>query len=150
MPHDIEFNYINHIDYKSYEGHVARLEFDPPVPAVLVELRSPESPNNPHPVRVPALIDSGAGISLIPWILVMELRLRKVDDVQVGDYNAVKDEDFRILPVYWVHLTIPSFESIHIQVAPKKPESHVTIGRNIINDLLLTLNGPELKGLIRT
>src|SRR4030042_845085 len=149
MPHGIEFNYINHIDYKEYEGREYRAEFKPPAPFLLnVELRSPEFPKNPHPVRLPALIDSGASISVIPWILVKELDLRKVDDIDVGDYNAVKAGDFKTLPVYWVHLTIPSMGPIHIEVVPEKPESHVTIGRNVINDWLLTLDGPKLKGLI--
>jgi hypothetical protein len=134
---DIELNYNSQI-------------FDPPAPVVSVELRSPASPTNPAPVRLVALIDSGAFMSLIPWTLIGELHLQQVDYVMVGDYNAVKEEDLKTLPVYWVHLTIPPLKPIMARVAPKKPESHVTIGRDVINDWLLTLDGPKLRGLIKT
>ncbi|GAH56843.1 unnamed protein product [marine sediment metagenome] len=132
MPPEMELNYNDQI-------------FDPPAPAVWVELRSPDSPNSPTPVRLVALLDSGAFTSAIPETVIETLHLYKIDEIQAGDYNAEEDKDFRTVPVYWIHLTIPYMEPIWARVIPKKPKSHATIGRNIINEWLLTLDGPKLK-----
>ena len=135
MPLEIQFNYDKSLD--------------PPAPFVSVELRSPAFPTDPNPVQIKALIDSGADGSLIPQALIMKLDLRKVDDVGVGDYNAERKEDFKKEPLYSVHLTLPPLKPVQTEVTALKYESYAIIGRDVINHWLLTLNGPELKGLIK-
>ena len=137
MPSDIESNYNNQI-------------FDPPAPIVLVELRSPATPTEPNPERLIALIDSGADGSLIPQTLIEKLNLCMVGEVRVGDYKAEKEEDFETCPVYSVHLTIPPLEPVLAQVTPKDSRRYAIIGRNIINDWLLTLDGPKLKAYLKS
>lgn len=132
---DIEFRYNGQI-------------WNPPAPAILVELRSPASPDSPSPERLIALIDSGAFTSVVPESVIVRLHLQQIDEVEAGDYDAVEEGDFPTLPVYSIHLTIPHMEPILARVIPKRPESHVTLGRNVINDWLLTLNGPQLKAYL--
>jgi hypothetical protein len=129
---DIEFEYNGQI-------------WNPPAPATLVELRSPASPDSPSPERIVALIDSGAFTSAVPESVIARLHLLQIDEVEAGDYDATEERDFQTLPVYSIHLTIPYMEPILARVIPKRPESHVTLGRNVINDWLLTLDGPNLK-----
>lgn len=123
--------------------------FNPPAPVVLVELRSPTSPNVPHPARLPALIDSGADGSAIPRALIDSLRLCQVDEIMAGGYDD-EEEDLVPQPVYSVHLTFPSLKPILVEVIPKDSEGYAIIGRNIINDWLLTLDGPKFKAYIKS
>jgi hypothetical protein len=137
MSPDIEFKYNGQI-------------WDPPAPATLVELRSPDSPDSPSPVRLAALFDSGAFTSAIPENVIERLHLHQIDEVEAGGYNAAEEKDFITLPVYSIHLTIPYMKPILARVIPKKPKSHVTLGRDIINDWLLTLDGPNLKAYLKS
>jgi hypothetical protein len=128
------------IEFK-YNGQI----WNPPAPALFVELRSPASPDNPLPEHIVALIDSGAFISVVPENVIIELQLHKIDEVEAGGYDAT-EEDFKVLPVYAIHLTIPHMKPILARVIPKKPKSHMTLGREVINEWLLTLDGPNLEG----
>lgn len=123
--------------------------FNPPAPVVLVELRSPDSPNIPNPERLPALIDSGADGSAIPRVLIDSLRLGQVDEIIAGGYDD-EEEDLVLQPVYSVHLTIPPLKPILAEVIPKDSGGYAIIGRNIINDWLLTLDGPKLKAYLKS
>jgi hypothetical protein len=137
MPLDIEFGYNSQI-------------FDPPAPVVPIELRSPASPTEPNPARLIAQIDSGADGSAIPQILVDSLHLCKVDEVKVGGYDAGEEGDFEIKPVYSVLLTVLPLKPVLAQVIPLSPETYAIIGRDIINEWLLTLDGPKLKAYLKS
>ena len=120
----------------------------PPAPFVSIELRSPASPANSKPDQMTALIDTGAYGSVIPNSLVEKLNLCMVSEVEVGDYEASKEEDFKTKSVYSVHLNIPNLPFIIVEVTSFETEDYAIIGRNVINEWLLTLDGPKLKGLI--
>ncbi|MBA7671124.1 hypothetical protein ES703_79275 [subsurface metagenome] len=122
--------------------------FDPPAPVISVELRSPAHPIQPNPGRLPALIDTGADGSSIPQIFVDSLHLSQVDEIKVGAYDD-KPEDYQLKPVYSIHLTIAPLEPIIARVTPKDIEAYMIIGRSLINDWLLTLDGPKLKGYLK-
>jgi len=80
--------------------------------------------------------------------LVEKLNLCMVSEITVGGYNATKEEDFETKPVYSVHLTIPNLPPIIVEVISSEVEDEAVIGRNVINEWLLALNGPERKGSI--
>lgn len=136
MPPDVVSNYNSQI-------------FDPPAPVVLVELRSPASPMEPKPEQLIALLDSGADGCVIPKTLIEKLNLCMVDEIRVGGYDT-KEEDLEIKPVYSVHLTIPPLKPVLAEVTPKDSRSYAIIGRDIINDWLLTLDGPKLKAYLKS
>lgn len=128
MSPDIEFDYDSSIT--------------PPAPVMLAEWRSPTNPNAPDPKLLLALIDSGAFCSVIPNSLIDNLHLRQIDEVKAGGYDD-KEEDFKMKPVYSVHLTIPPLQPILARVIPKFSEDYAIVGRDIINEWLLTLDGPN-------
>jgi len=136
MSPDIEFDYNRSI-------------FSPPAPVVLAEWRSPANPNAPNPARLPALIDSGAFCSVVPLSLIDSLRLCQVDEIEAGGYDD-KEENFEVKPVYSIHLTISQLQPIFAEVIPKDSEDYAIIGRDVINEWLLTLDGPKLKSTIKT
>ena len=137
MPPDIEF---------SYNSHWRR---DPPAAFLLAEFRSPASPNAANPERLPALIDTGADCCAIPQNLIDSLRLCQVAEVPIGGYND-KEENLPLKPVYSIHLTIPPLQPRIVEVIPRVPRDYAIIGRNIINDWLLTLDGPNLKAYLKS
>lgn len=135
MSPDIEFDYNRSII--------------PPAPVVLAEWRSPAYPKAHNPERLLALVDSGASCSVVPLSVIDSLRLCQVDEVEAGGYND-KEEDFITKPVYSVHLTIPPLQPIFAAVIPKDSGDYAIIGRDIINEWLLTLDGPKFKTYLKS
>ena len=136
MSPDIEFEYNHSI-------------FSPPAPVVSVEWCSPASPNAPNPERLPALIDSGADCCVVPQSLIDNLHLCQVDECPVGGYDD-KEGELPTKPIYSIHLVIPSLNPILAEVIPKDSEGYAIIGRDIINEWLLTLDGPNLKAFLKS
>lgn len=121
--------------------------FDPPAACVQVEIRAPGSPEKLTHFTLPGLIDSGADITAIPQEVVSGLNLFKVDEIRVGDYDDA--ENAVIKEVYSAKLTIVPIKPIIARVIPKKTEEYMIIGRDVINEWLLTLDGPNLKAFLK-
>jgi hypothetical protein len=98
---------------------------------------------------MPALIDSGADGSAIPRSLIDSLHLHQVDEILVGAYDD-EEKDLVLQPVYSVHLTIPTLKPTLVEVIPKDSQDYAIIGRDIINQWLLTLDGPKLKAYLKS
>lgn len=130
--------------------------FDPPAPVVAVELRSPASPEANIPERMIAQIDSGSPVSFVPEPLIQRLRLCKVDEVDLAGYNAEKEDDFVTTPVYSVQLIVSPLGPVLARVSPLSQQTFASqsgygiIGRDIINEWLLTLDGPKLKAYLKS
>jgi gag-polyprotein putative aspartyl protease len=86
-----------------------------------------------------ALVDSGADRTLIPAALVGQLRLPEVDRLgfEVGGGEVIT------LPIYRVTLTVRGFGPLLVEVAASDGESHVLLGRDVLNEYTVTLNGPH-------
>jgi len=82
---------------------------------------------------------------VIPWDVVERLNLQMVDQVQVRGYD---EKDFRLSPVFSVHLTIHGLCPILARVIPKESEDYAILGRDILNEWLLKLHGPNQSGII--
>ena len=134
MSSKIEFNYY------TFSG--------PPSPVVLAEWRSPESPNSPDPKRLRALIDTGAPFCVIPERLKDSLKLCKIDEIPIQDYNDRIIEDNA--PVYSVHMTIPPLQPVIAQVITRESNEYAIIGRDVINQWVLMLDGPGLKVILHS
>ena len=128
----------------SYNGQM----FRPPAPVVEIEVRSPANLSVSSPEQLPALIDSGADGSVIPEYLVHRLNLAQVGGIWVGGYDD-SDEDLEFRPVYSIHFTIGTLEPFITRVIPRSTDDYITIGRNVINDWILTLDGPKRKTYLK-
>lgn len=135
MSPDIEFSYDRSI-------------FTPPAPIIFSEWRSPASEAS-SPKRLPALIDSGADCCAVPQSMIDSLQLCQVDECPAGGYDD-KEGELPIKPIYSIHLTIPPLDPILAEVIPKESENYAIIGRDIINEWLLTLDGPNLKTILKS
>lgn len=121
--------------------------FSPPAPAVEIELHSPDSTTGSYAVRILALVDTGADGSVVPWSSIETLGLQLVDEVEVVGYDQ---RNFELQPVFSVYITIPPLKPILARVIPKESPSYAIIGRDVVNEWLLKLNGATLAGSIET
>jgi hypothetical protein len=86
------------------------------------------------------IIDTGADQTFIPSSITKELHLRKIDDsVDVdGPDSPNEPQDEYIANLSFLGLDIPNWP-----VISNDKWNEILIGRDIINDWLLTLDGPN-------
>ena len=112
--------------------------FSPPAPVATIELRSPA--NGGIRVDVPMLLDTGADVTLLPRESVSKLQV-PVDPSQL--YELISFDGTRSTAVA-VHLDLIflglTFRGRYLLI--DQPDG--VLGRNILNQLNLTFNGPKL------
>lgn len=111
-------------------------DFSPPAPVLEVSVRS--SARARPRVKLPALLDTGADITAIPVTLRESLKLYQVGWIQM---DVVGGQEV-IFPTYEVDLilsghSIPQVEAILTDF------DFVVLGRDVLANYYLLLNGPE-------
>jgi hypothetical protein len=111
--------------------------FSPPAPVALVTLRNPES--GMMKVGVPMLLDTGADVTLLPQGVAEELGL----SYSASSYELIGFEDrsslARAVRAEMVFLGL-TFRGQFLLVE----QEWGIIGRNVLNAIPLTLDGPRL------
>ena len=109
---------------------------DPPAAYLPVRMTNPDTGAS---IRLPAKIDSGAAMSVLPQTAVADLALEPTGDILASGY----DRRVALLPTYSVTFGIEdyTFQDIEITVSPRKD---VLLGRDVLNYFILTLNGKDL------
>lgn len=108
------------------------------VPAPVLEVSLSLPIDSEVIVRTPALVDSGASITVIPQNIVEQLQLRYVDEIRVigVDMNA------RYFPVYSVKIIFDRLGEFVIRAIAYK-NSYALIGRDLLNKWSVFLKGRE-------
>jgi predicted aspartyl protease len=91
-------------------------------------------------VTVPAQIDTGADLSVIPGRLVEELRLIPLDSVSALGFGG----HLLTLPTYLVELQIRELDPIAVKVLASQEEPYALLGRDVLNRFAILLDGPNL------
>jgi predicted aspartyl protease len=107
---------------------------DPPGPYVSVRIASSVDFRD-----VEGILDTGADQTFIPLVTARELKLRRIGDVNVGDANG----GWKSSPIYKADLTFGGLSFPALPVGGIEFPI-VLIGRDILNDLLVTFDGPGL------
>lgn len=110
--------------------------FDPPAPVLEVSLTTPGSVSYGQMVRSPALLDSGADMTVIPRWIAQQLQLKYVDEVDAVGYDGVKKKTF----VYSVKIIFDNLGDFIIRAIVSNNED-ILIGRDILNKWSLFLKG---------
>jgi predicted aspartyl protease len=113
-------------------------QVNPPAPFVHLVVLSPHE-GSPG-LEVPALLDTGADITVIPGRLVGELSLIPLDSILAVGFGG----QTLTLPTYLVELRIRGLKPIKIKVLASYDEHYSLLGRDVLNQFKVTLDGPNL------
>jgi predicted aspartyl protease len=106
---------------------------EPPGPYVTVRLSWTSEAR-----ELQGILDSGADQTTMPSVTAEAMNLRRISDAAVAGF----DRQWRERPVYLVDVAFGdlTFEAVAVI---GMPEPRVLIGRDILNELLVTLDGPN-------
>lgn len=110
--------------------------FNPPAPVMEVSLSIPGAQS--VILKSPALLDSGADITVIPEQIVQELQLKYVDEITACGYDGVPKQVF----IYSVKLIFDGLGNFIVRAITLNND-HALIGRDIINKWSLLLEGKK-------
>lgn len=109
---------------------------DPPAPMLQVIISGARR-SQPHRT-LPALLDTGGDITAIPRALVVPLRLYDVGRIQIEGVEGEKST----FPLYAITLTLNLLIVPRLEVIATDLDI-VVIGRDVLNQFYLLLEGPE-------
>ena len=109
---------------------------DPPAPFLDIGASADEISD---PSLIPAQLDTGADASSIPIDLADELGLQVTGNVVL--YSATGDRAIR--NIYEVFFTVEQYSPVKCRVTMWH-EDYVLLGRDILNQYHITLDGPNL------
>jgi hypothetical protein len=113
-------------------------QVQPPAPFLLVTLSDPlDGRSTPD---LPAQLDTAADRTVVPLAVVKSLGLEPVDELEVVGLGGVR----QTVPVYVVGLAIRSLPPRPVRVIAHADEPWVLLGRDVLNDYRLLLDGPNL------
>ena len=111
-------------------------QFNPPAPALMVEIHGPLSKIT---IKLKGKIDTGADITVAPAKIVRDLNLLPVRIIKIRGYNG----KMSLKPTYLVNIFIKEFKFELAEVITARREN-ILIGRDILNQLTVKLNGKQL------
>ncbi len=83
------------------------------------------------------LIDSGSDVTQIPIYILRTIKAREVDDRWVRDASGLRYP----VPIYMVQLQIGDFILYGIEVVGRRSTNEILVGRDVLNQFVVTLNG---------
>ncbi len=114
-------------------GYTSKFANEPPGPYISVRIISTNGSRD-----IEGILDTGADQTLIPVVTARELRLRQIGDVSIGDANG----GWKSRPLYKADLAFGGLSFAALPVAGIDYPV-VLIGRDILNDLVVTFDGPN-------
>lgn len=107
----------------------------PPAPSVEVELGAPDEAFRAGPLK--ALVDTGADATIIPFEIIQPLGL------QIDDRKILRSQwgENRRVDIYLMDVGIGGMRFPLVEIIADEQGDEVILGRNILNKLILKLNG---------
>lgn len=88
---------------------------------------------------IPALIDSGADMTVLPDQVVTQLGLIPVEHLPAAGY----DGRITSRPVFTVRLVVRDFPPLEMEVMGGVAERYAILGRDVLNQFKVVLDGPN-------
>jgi len=112
-------------------------DYFPPAPSVEIRLGTPNESFTVGPL--PAFVDTGADSLLVPYRHIESLR------AQIDNRKYLRSQwgDQRIVDVYLLDVGIGGLRLPLVEVVADDRGNEVIVGRNVLNKLIVTLDGPK-------
>jgi predicted aspartyl protease len=113
------------------------IDYFPPAPSVEIRLGVPDESFTVGPLR--ALVDTGADVSIVPLHYIEPL------SVQVDNRKYLRSQwgEHRQVDTYLLDVGIGDMRLPVVEIIADEQGGEVILGRNVLNKLVMTLNGPE-------
>ena len=111
-------------------------QLTPPAPFVHLSLRNPAT--GAEVASVPAQVDSAADRSVIPQSLATQLDLAQIGTLAIGGLGGM----IFSLPTYVAIVAIHELTPQAVKVVANTDEPWMLLGRDVLNALRVTLDGP--------
>ncbi|MCP4359634.1 MAG: hypothetical protein GY796_16630 [Chloroflexi bacterium] len=108
--------------------------YHPPMPVVEVQISSIEEPETI--VTIEALVDSGSDSTFLPEKILRELGAESVREAWV---SGIQDIRYQV-QMYMIKLAIGQYEFFGTRVVGDQ-QGRAILGRNVLNQLAVNLNG---------
>lgn len=112
-------------------------QYSPPIPAIELTLHALSRQSSVGPLS--ALVDTGADITLIPLVHLEQLGAPELDEVRLrshwGSYTTVT--------TYLVDIEVSAGVLPGVEVVGDLYGDTILLGRNVLNKLLLLIDGPR-------
>ena len=120
------------------DSYSHRTSYHPPIPALEVGLQSPDSDQSLAPLW--AVLDTGADITMVSLALLEQIEAPELDEVRIRSYWG----EYQTVTTYLVSIRfgaeiLPGVEV----VGDQHSRQEILLGRNVLNKLLLLIDGPQ-------
>ncbi len=112
-------------------------DYFPTAPILRVRLGLPDEALRIGPLD--ALIDTGADGTIVPAYMIEELGAESDNDKILRGYSG----EGVVVKMYYLDIAIGKGRFPAVEVAADPRADQVMIGRNLLNKLVITLNGPK-------
>lgn len=113
-------------------------DYFPPIPTLIIGLRAPDGSQSHG--AVPAIIDTGADITLVPLTLLEQVSAPEMDEVRLRSHWG----EITTMTTYLIDMELGADILPGIEVVGDLHGETVLLGRNVINKLLLLIDRPRL------
>lgn len=121
----------------AFQQQYDRAHYDPSAPVLDITFKPRPAVNQQIGVMVRALVDSGADATMLPEALLIQIGAIKVDRRRSrGVYGQVQTVSVYLVDVQIGLLVIPSIQAVGIA-----DDDEPLIGRDVLNHLIVTLDG---------
>lgn len=107
----------------------------PPMPIADIRISGSDTPENY--VLLSALVDSGADATFIPVRYLKRIEAKIVDKRRMRDASDLSYQ----VDIYAISLSVGPFSHQAVEVIANRYSDVVILGRDVLNHLIVTLNG---------
>ena len=113
--------------------------YRPPLPTLKIMLRASDS-SGTRTELLPALLDTGADITSVPVRILHSIGARPLDEVRLRSHwgHAVS------VITYLVDVEVSATVLPTVEVASDTTNAEIVLGRDVLNHLLVLIDGPGL------